>query len=159
MADRTQLDAPLLEQKSEDTVVDGPKLAAQILSRLAPEQQSKLMQAISEASPQIAQKIEENLFSFEDIADLTPQGLQAVLKEVEHKDLVVSLKTASNEVKKTILQNLSQRKQQMVQEDLAALPPTRVTEVKEAQIRIVRKVDDLRSRGVVRTQSKHDVWV
>lgn len=142
-----------------DEAVDGPKVAADILSRMKPAVQARLQKAIEAVDPAIAEKIAANIIRFDSIIELNTKGLQVLLKEIPHQDLVLSLKTASQTVKEILFNNMSERKQTMVRDDLAALPPTRLSEIEQAQRRIVQKMDELRTSGAIRTDSKNDIWV
>jgi flagellar motor switch protein FliG len=104
-----------MAEKSKDETVDGPKIAAQILNRMRTPNKERILQQIATSDPHLAQKISDNVFSFEDIADLMPQGAQLLIKEIEHKDLIVSLKSASDKVK-NILFAICWRKLQIVRE-------------------------------------------
>jgi flagellar motor switch protein FliG len=148
-----------MAKDDRDEAVDGPAIAAKILNRMKTGNKERLVQRIQAAQPEVFKKIVENLYNFEDIATLTPQSLQVLIKEIEHRDLVVSLKTASEAVKKAFFENMSPRKLQVVQEDYASLPPTRLSEVEEAQRRIMKTLEDLRTSGKIKGQAKHDVWV
>ena len=122
-------------------------------------QKDKLVKAIQDSSPEIAAKIEQNLFHFDDIADLTPQSVQILLKEVDQKDLVLSLKAASAKVKEALYRNMSQRKRQIVDDDLKVIGQTPLAQVQEAQRRILDKIDELRQAGAVRSAGVKDVWI
>lgn len=142
-----------------DEAVDGPKIAAQILSRMAPAAQARLQSAIERADPVIAQKIAQNVIRFDSVVEISAKGLQVLIKEVPHPDLVMALKTASRAVTDVLYNNMSERKRTMVQDDLAALPPTRLSEIEAAQQRILRKLDELRTSGAIHTEAKSGVWV
>ena len=148
-----------MEERDKDEPVDGPKVAADILNHMRPANKEKIVKAIQTSHPEIAERIEDSLYNFDDIAELAPQGVQTLLKEVQERDVVVSLKTASDKAKSAIFSNLSERKRRIVQSDFEALPSLRLSEVQEAQRRILKKLDELRTTGAVRTQGKHDVWV
>lgn len=143
---------------SEESI-DGASIAAQILNRMPSANKERIVRAIQTSAPEIAIKIEANLFNFEEIADLTPQGAQLLMKEVKHEDLLLSLKRASANVKKILFEGVSERRLQIIQEDFERLPPTRLSEVEDAQRRILEKLDELRKAGLIRTQSKNDLWV
>lgn len=143
---------------NDDEKVDGPKVAANILNSMPSEQRERLMGSIREKNPDIATKIAASLQNFDDIADLTDQGVQRLVNEIEHKDLVLALKKSSDEVRGVLLRNMSQRKRDMVVQDFEALPPTRVSEVEEAQRKILEKLDDLRTTGQVLLRSDEDNW-
>jgi len=146
-------------EPTKDEEVDGPRVAARIIDAMPASNKERLVRAIKAADPQIALKIEANLTTFEDIATLFPQGIQTLIKEVDHKDLVVSLKKASEKVKTALFENMSERKRTTVQEDFATLPQMPLSEVQDAQARITKKLDELRTAGLIRSQSEHDAWV
>ncbi len=143
----------------KDEKVDGPKIAAEIIERMRPENKKKLLEKIQRTDPSIAEKIEANLYDFDQIAELTPQSIQLLIKEISPQDMLLSMKVASEAVKNVLLQNLSERRRTVVTSELAALPPTRLSEIEAAKRRIIQKLDELRTKGLVRGQSKHDVWV
>lgn len=145
--------------EQEDERVDGPKIAADILKKMRASQKEKLVQAIELKSPKLAEKITASLFSFDDIKELTAQGLQVLIKEVDHQDIVLSFKLASTEVQGLLLNNMSERKRDMVMTDFEELPPTKKSEVEEAQKRILVRLDELRTQGVIRTQATNEIWV
>lgn len=143
----------------QDEPVDGPRVAAEILKRMPSKDQARLVKAIEDSHPEIAKQIQENLFTFNDIAELTTQGLQVLIREIDHRDLVISLKRASEKVKQALFSNMSERKRKMVEDDFAALPPTHIEDVEQAQRRIIAKADELRTNGIIRSGSTKDVWI
>ena len=144
---------------SRDEKVDGPKIAAMILSSMKGPQKDRLVKAIQKAAPTIAAKIKENLLRFDEIGDPTSAGVQLLIKEVQHSDIVLSLKTATSQVKEALLSNMSERKRRTIEEDFAALPPTKLSDVEEAQSRIVRKLEELRTAGLIKSKNSADAWV
>lgn len=139
--------------------MDGAKIAAQILSKMPVANRERLLKAMESKDPDIVVKVQDNLFDFNDIATLASQGVQILIKSIEHSDLVLSLKTASAEVKNAFFTNMTERKAALVKDDFNALPKVKLSDVEDAQRRILKILDDLRSSGQIRTQSKNDVWV
>lgn len=145
--------------ENEDEKVNGPRIAAQILKNMKLSSKEKIVKAIEKRSPGLAKSINDNLFRFDDIIELTPQGVQTLVKEVEHDDLVLSLKLASPKAKEVILQNMSERKKNLVESDFESLGQVRKSEVEDAQKRILGVLEQLRSQGLVRSQAISEVWV
>ena len=110
------------------------------------------MKSIESRDKKIAALINKNLISYENISELTSQGVQILIKNIEHKDLVLSLKTASEEVKLALLSNMSERKKIVVEDDFMALPPSKLSEVEESQRRIALKMDELITSGQIRSR-------
>jgi len=113
------------------------------------ERKQRLLAQIRSAAPKVSRLIEANIINYEDIKELLDQGVQRLIKEVAHGDLVLSLKKASTEVKEALLRNMSQRKREIVLADLEALPATPVAEVDAAQRRIAQTMDRLRTEGAI----------
>ena len=145
--------------ENEDEKVNGPRIAAQILKNMKLSSKEKIVKAIEKRSPGLAKSINDNLFRFDDIIELTPQGVQTLVKEVEHDDLVLSLKLASPKAKEVILQNMSERKKNLVESDFESLGQVRKSEVEDAQKRILGVLEQLRSQGLVRSKATSEVWV
>jgi flagellar motor switch protein FliG len=145
--------------KPEDETVDGAAIAAKILQAMPQEHRGKLLKAIEEKDPQISLKVADNMFNFDDIASLTAQGIQVLLSAIDHRDLVMSFKTASAPVKEIFLTNMSERKAAIVNDDFLTLGKVKLSDVEDAQRRILKILDELRTSGQIRSQSKNDVWV
>lgn len=144
---------------SKDETVDGARIAAQILDALPSSHRERLKSNIKQVNPKTLARIEANVFSFEDLATLTTQSIQILMQAVAHKDLVAALIGASQKILDQFLNNLSPRKAQILTEDLAALPSLPEREIQEARARILRKVEELRKAGLVRSAVEQDIWV
>lgn len=144
---------------SNNEYVDGPRVAADILAKMSSKNRSRIVKAIEARHPQLANRISAKLFDFESLLELTPQSIQLVLKEVEDRDIVLSLKAASNELIEMLLSNLSERKRMIIEDEFESLPPIRLTQVEEAKRRILEKTEELRTRGLIRSSTDNEVWV
>jgi len=101
------------------------------------------------------------MFVFEDLAKIDDRGIREILKKVESQQLVLAMKTASEEMKAKILTNLSSRAAEMLKEDLEVMGPVRLAEVEQAQQQIVRAAKELEAEGsiVLGGKGKEDVLV
>lgn len=144
----------------EDETINGAKIAAEILNRMDPERKDRIVKKIQAADPQIAGKIEENLFSFEEIATLTPKSLQMLLSQVAREDLVLAMKASSADVQNKIFDNMSSRHAQMLEEEILSLAPTLASQAREAQRRILEQLENLRREGKILTEGAgRDLYV
>lgn len=132
---RTQLKGSGLSDEEE---VGGPKSAADILNFFERNNEERVLTEIEEMYPDLAEQIRNLMFTFEDIKKLDDRAVQAVLKEVPRDQLVLALKTASEELKELLFRNVSQRAAAMIQEDLEALGPVKVKEVEKSTTRYSR---------------------
>jgi len=89
------------------------------------------------------------MFVFEDIIRVNDKGIQAVLKEVENEELALALKTASEDLKNKVFNNMSERAAQLIKEEMEFMGPVRISDVEAAQQRIVDVVRRLEDAGEV----------
>ena len=97
--------------------------------------------------PDLVEQIRRLMFVFEDIIHVNDKGIQAVLKEVENDELSLALKTASEPLKEKIFRNMSERAAALIKEDMQYMGPVRVSDVEQAQQRIVDIVRRLEESG------------
>jgi flagellar motor switch protein FliG len=124
-------------------VIDGPGVAAKILSRFPPEEREHLVAAIRAEAPKVAAILERRIVDFTKVERIPTSALQNLLREVPHRDIAISLKTAEEPVRQRILENVSETKLEMVKEDISHLPPMEVSDVEAAQARILRRLEEL----------------
>ncbi|MCX7712310.1 MAG: flagellar motor switch protein FliG [Chthoniobacterales bacterium] len=127
----------------------GVKTVAQLLNALDRETSKALLARIEERNAPLAQAIRKNLFSMEDIARLPVTDIQKILREVESSDLCMALKTAPESVKKAIFSALSKRAGEALKEEMEMLGPVRVSDIEQAQDRIVAIVSNLADAGEI----------
>jgi len=128
-------------------ILGGVRKVAEILNRCDRRTSDSILQAMEEADAETAEKVRKLMFVFDDLVAVPDVGIRELLKEVDNKDLVVALKTASEELKQKIFRNLSKRAAQILEEDLAVLGPVRLSEVETAQQRIIEVARRLEKEG------------
>jgi len=149
-----ELDEALQSEFRTSGAVSGSKMggvtqAAQIMGSLDRATETSILTAMDEVDPDMANEIRNLRFTFEDILKIDDNGLQLVLKEINQEDLLISLKTASEELTDKIFSNMSERAATMLREDLEALGPTRISEVEKGQQKIVSVCKRLEEEGKI----------
>lgn len=129
--------------------VGGVQAVAEILNMSGRAVEKAILEGLEEDHPQLVEEIRRLMFVFEDIIRVNDKGIQAVLKEVENDELALSLKTASEELKQKILRNMSERAAQLIREEMEFMGPVRVSDVENAQQKIVDIVRRLEDAGEV----------
>ena len=99
--------------------------------------------------PELAEDVRNQMFVFDDIANLTAREIQLILREVDSKDLSTALKGANDEMKDRIFGNVSERVGTMMKEEMDFSGPVRMSDVEEVQLRIVQTVRQLEEAGQV----------
>lgn len=125
----------------------GPDLVAKLLA-MAPDQ-TRLLAALRELDPALTESIAESLFIFDDLIKIDARGMQALVREVDPEQLVLALKGASEMLRAHVYAAMSARAAAGVQDDLAALGPTKLAEVRIAQGAIAAVVRRLADAGAL----------
>ncbi len=134
---------------SDKMVVGGIDSVVNIINSIDRGTEKFILETLDVSDGELAEDIRKCLFVFEDIAKLSNQAIQRVLKDVETADVTYALKGATEEVKNVILSNLSKRLQEMIQDDMQVMGPVRVKDVEAAQQRIVNSVRQLEDAGEI----------
>lgn len=145
----------IVESKFSSVVVQdfskagGVESLANILNRADRSTEKNVIELLEIQSPKLAQEVRELMFVFEDIVNLEDRAIQRILREVETKDLAMSLKGTRDDVKEKIFKNMSERAQQMLRDDMEYLGPVRAREVQEVQTKIVNIIRALEVSGEI----------
>lgn len=132
-------------ERMKKSSLGGVKTAAEIINMLGSSIEASVLDYIREADADLAQKIMDNMFTFDDLDKIDDKGIQAVLKEVQSESLVIALKGASAELREKIFRNMSTRAAETLREDLESRGPVRLSEVESEQkemLKIVRRLVD-----------------
>lgn len=111
--------------------------------------EKNILDQLEEEDPELAEEIKNRMFVFEDIVLLSDRAVQLVMRQVDTHDIALALKTASNDVESKIYDNMSQRAEEMLKEDMDYMGPVRLREVEEAQQRVVNVIRQLEENGEI----------
>lgn len=127
----------------------GIKSAAMLLNALERTMSKTVLTSIEERNPDLSKSIRAKMFMFEDMVRLDSTALQKVMREVDTRDLAVSLKKASYQVKAALLGAISKRAAETVKEEIGFLGNLKQKEIEAAQTRIVDIVRRLEGEGEI----------
>lgn len=133
----------------KSSFVGGINVAANILNHMDTPVCNQLLEEISGSSSDLAQKIQDKMFVFEDLVNLDDRGMQTLLREVATDRLLLALRGVSDVLKNKIFSNMSKRAADMLREDLEAAPPAKLSEVELAQKEILTVVRNLSDSGAI----------
>ncbi len=123
----------------------GVKTAAEMINLMGASIETSVLDYIREADNELAQKIMDNMFTFDDLEKIDDKGIQMLLKEVQSESLVIALKGATPEMRDKVFRNMSTRAAETLREDLEGRGPVRVSEVEAEQkemLKVVRRLAD-----------------
>lgn len=123
----------------------GIKAAADILNLVEGSIEAQVMEQVEGADQELAQEIQDNMFTFENLIDVDDRGFQTLLREIASDQLLLALRGADDDLKEKIFKNMSQRAAEMLKDDLEAAPPARLSDVESAQkeiLQVTRRLSD-----------------
>ncbi len=129
--------------------VGGLDKVVEILGRMDKGADQLVLADIEAADVELAEKIRRLMFTFEDLVALDGRSMQAVLREVSTDCLTLALKTASDELRSKIFSNISQRAADMIEDDLEAMGPRKLSEVEAMQMEVVKVALKLEEDGTL----------
>ncbi|WP_276570211.1 flagellar motor switch protein FliG, partial [Thiocystis violacea] len=134
----------------------GVKAAAEILNMLGSSVETSVLDFVREADNELAQKIMDNMFTFDDLEKIDDKGIQALLREVQSESLIVALKGATPGLREKIFKNMSTRAAETLREDLESRGPVRLSEVEAEQKEMLKTVRRLADEGQIMLSSGGD---
>jgi flagellar motor switch protein FliG len=131
--------------RTKKTNLGGIKAAAEILNMMGSAVETTVLDFVREADNELAQKIMDSMFTFDDVEKIDDKGIQAILKEVQSESLVIALKGSTPSLREKVFRNMSTRAAETLREDLESRGPVRLSEVEAEQkelLKIVRRLVD-----------------
>ena len=125
--------------------VGGVKAAAKIMNFTKEAMERRILGDVKKVDKDLMQAIQDNMFTFDNLGMSDDRSLQTLLRGLETEDLVLALKGADEILREKLFGCMSTRAAANIQDEMEALGPIRLTEVQNAQKRIIavaRKMSD-----------------
>jgi flagellar motor switch protein FliG len=132
----------------------GIRHAAEILNFVGQASETAIVDNVREYDPELAQKILDEMFVFENLLDVDDRGIQLLLREIQSDSLILALKGSSPELREKVFKNMSQRAAEMLREDLESKGPVRLSEVESEQKEILKIARRLADEGQIQLGGK-----
>lgn len=160
LAELTEVLNNLLDgQNLKRSKMGGVRTAAEIINLMKSQQEENVITAVRDYDGELAQKIIDEMFLFENLIDIDNRSIQRILQEVESESLVVALKGCDQELRDHFLNNMSQRAAEIMRDDLASRGPVRMSQVEAEQKAILLIVRRLAESGEVVLHGGDDTYV
>jgi flagellar motor switch protein FliG len=135
--------------RQEMSSVGGVAPLVAIINRADRSTERMILEGLETVSQDLAETVRAQMFIFEDILTLDDKAIQLVLRNVESGDLALALKGVAPAVKEKISRNLSTRAAENLAEEIELLGAVRLTQVEEAQAKIVQEIRALEQSGQI----------
>lgn len=143
------LNEALSGQGAKRSKMGGVRTAAEILNFMSSTEEEELVSNLREIDPDLAQRIIDEMFVFDNLVDVEDTAIQAILKEIDTNALTIALKGAADELREKFFRNMSNRAAEMLREDLDAQGPVRMSRVEEEQKNILQTARKLAEAGQI----------
>ncbi|WP_370263509.1 flagellar motor switch protein FliG [Limnobacter sp.] len=131
--------------KLKKTTLGGVRTAAEILNFVGATSEKAVLDNIREYDNELSQRIQDEMFTFDNLLDVDDRGIQTILRDVQSDSLVIALKGADEAIREKVFKNMSSRAAESLREDLESRGPVRLSEVEAAQkdiLKVARKLAD-----------------
>ncbi len=129
--------------------IGGSKSLAAVLNRTSVGLSKEILTGIEQKDPDVAGEIKRLMFMFEDIINIQDKDIQKILRDIDRKDLALSLKIADEKLKQKIFSNMSERASDLLKEELQYMGKVKLKEVESAQARIIDAIKSLEESGEI----------
>ncbi len=136
-------------ERGKKSNLGGVKSTADILNYMGGTIEASVLANIRENDPDLAQKIQDQMFTFDNVLDLDDRSVQLLLREVQSESLIIALKGTNEELKDKIFKNMSSRAAEALREDLESKGPVRLSEVEAEQKEILKVIRRLADEGQI----------
>jgi len=143
------LESEMIVESGREEQVGGVRMIAEILNRMSQSNEKAIIESLEETDPDMATEIKNLMFTFDDIFRLDDIGMRILLEEISREDLARALKIVDDEMKEKIFKNISRRAAEILREDIADMPPTRLSDVEKSQRTIIEVAKRLESEGKI----------
>ncbi len=127
----------------------GLRAVAEIFNQLDGGLGNEILAQVGERDSALVESIRQKMFVFDDLMMIDANGIKELLGRADRRQLTVALKGTSDELRKHLLQGMSQRGAAMLLEDMEAMGPVKIREVQDAQQMIIALLRQLEMEGIV----------
>ena len=160
LAELTEVLNNLLDgQNLKRSKMGGIRTAAEIINLMKTQQEETVMDAVREYDGELAQKIIDEMFLFENLVSVDDRSIQRLLQEIDNESLLIALKGADQALRERFLSNMSLRAAEILRDDLATRGPVRMSLVENEQKAILLIVRRLAESGEVVIGGGEDIYV
>ena len=160
LAELTEVLNNLLDgQNLKRSKMGGVRTAAEIINLMKSQQEEGVIGAMRDYDGELAQRIIDEMFLFENLIEVDNRSIQRILQDVSNDSLVIALKGCNEELREHFLRNMSTRAAEIVRDDLESRSPVRMSQVENEQKSILLIVRRLMETGEIVIGGGDDVYV
>lgn len=160
LAELTEVLNNLLDgQNLKRSKMGGVRTAAEIINLMKNQQEESVIDAMRDYDGELAQRIIDEMFLFENLIEVDNRSIQRVLQDISTDSLVIALKGSNQALRDHFLNNMAARAAEIVRDDLESRSPVRMSQVENEQKAILQVVRRLVEKGEIAIGGGDDVYV
>lgn len=128
---------------------DSHEVIAEIFNSLDRSAEGRFLTSLEERDKDAAEKVKSLMFTFDDLLNLDPSGVQTLLRKIQKDKLGLALKGAAENIRDLFFTNMSERAGKLLRDEMQAMGPVRLSDVDEAQSHIVSVAKELANNGEI----------
>lgn len=129
--------------------IGGVEPIAEMLNLIDGASEEQILDGLEERDPELAERIRQLMFTFDDLVKIDDRGIQEIVKAVQNDKWKIALKTASEAVRELVFKNMSERAAKMLREDMEAMAAVKLSDVEAIQYEIVQVARKLEEEGKI----------
>jgi len=133
-------------------VVGGIQPLVEIINRSDVSTERAVLDGLDGLDPQLAEEVRSRMLTFADLVKFERKDVQQVLRGIDAAVLAIAMKGSPEAVTEVIRANISERNKEILEDEIQALGPVRITQVEEARAEVVRAIRDLEAQGIITVQ-------
>jgi flagellar motor switch protein FliG len=122
---------------------------AEIFNALDRSSEEAMLAALDERAPEAAERIRALMFTFDDLANLLPAAISAIVRNADKREMALALKGAPETMRQLFFSTMTERAAKLMKEEMSAMGPVRARDCEEAQTAMVRLAKSLADRGEI----------
>jgi len=134
--------------------IGGIKSVADVINFLDGSIEEEVLSKITDWDEELAEKIRDKMFVFENISEMDDRSLQTLLRDVSTEQLKVALKGVTETTKEKVFANMSKRAADLLREDIEMQGPVKVSDMEQAQKDILTIARNLAEDGKISLGTK-----
>ncbi|MEW6653765.1 MAG: flagellar motor switch protein FliG [Bacteroidota bacterium] len=127
----------------------GAKCLAAILNRANVGMAKDILTKLEDLDAETSYEVKRLMFIFDEIVNINDKDIQKILREIDRKDLALSLKTADEKLRDKIFKNMSERAADLLKEELQYMGMVKLKEVETSQAKIIDVIKALEEQGEI----------
>ena len=140
-----------IQTAAEQTTVfgDGASNLVKLLLRMKTGDQNRLLDSLEAKQPELVNSINEQLFTFQDLAILDDSAIQTVLQVLDASTIALALYNAPPIIREKFLRNLSEESAHDVETEMGQLTPKQLQIAETARQAITGVVRNFAAKGMI----------